>query len=1615
MKKIFILFYFFISVQVLWAVPVKNLKYSVTQPDGSILELYLTGNEYVRRLHDVNDYSVIKGDDGYYYYAINDAEGNVIPSAYRYGKTDPEKVGIPKGINISTGKYRERRKIFEIPQSRPATFRATKGDLHVGTMNNIVVFISFADTEEFTTPRNEISPLFNGENRASLKDYYKEVSCGKLTMQSSFFPVCGGETNLSYKDTEPRSTFEKGAGSGLEQSLLRRAMTVLKPQIEEAFTADELDHDGDGKVDNICFVIQGKSGAWSSLLWPHRSSFNGEPMYLHDRALDAYIFQMEDMLNVRTICHEMYHVLSAPDLYLYDQDEDYVPVGNWDLMANGSGHMSSYMKWKYANGQWISEIPEITASGRYSLKALGSGNSQVCYKIKVGREDQSEQFLLLEYRRKTGRYEKNIPESGLLVYRVMPEAGGNGSAPWEQYVYRPGGTDKQNGTPDLAALSKESGRTHLSKNTDPALFLVAGSDGSTSGYAYVEISDVSEAKSDEIYFTVTLPDLAQNVFRVKPGGTGDGSSWEKAMGSLQEAVDVCNARGNCEIWLADGIYKFSQDTLKLKEYACIYGGFTGTEQAKEERKMKDKDGNGIVEPWEYEAVSVLDFSGNGSLKVMSTYGHKPIVCNGVTVSGLTGSFSIPWGTVFSGVELCHNSMPSSSATNEGLIEIETNGILEYSWLHHNQGENSLLRQRNGNIYNCVFTNNYSSGSCLLSLGGSCSLQNCLIANNETEEFPGIQVDQSIPELINNTIVHNRTRSKSGWLSADGTRGKIRMYNTLLWGNTLPETPELDPAKVFMLLHCAVEGLDAGDYTGRDASEVGNNICLETGNQGNEAGKYYLNFIQPSADRGWQTEGWKGTDWRCGNNSAGIDQGMVQYIDQKHPDLAGNVRVMNEKADIGAYENIKKIPATVTLAELTQMYTGESLGGKVLTKPVGLAVEVTYDGKKELPVNGGTYQMKAVITTPSYEGETNGNFVIQPAGQTLVFEPPVAASLPEGQRILHAHASSGLPVVFSSSDEEIVEIREDSVAVFKKAGEVILTVRQDGNGNYKPVSLTRPLVVKTKGVVIALTELNAVYDGQPHEAKVQIEPEGIAYSITYNGSPQVPVNAGKYGVEVTITDPEYAGYVTDSLTIEPAEIQVEIVENEVVFNGTEQWPEVRTTPSGVPYRIDVAGEGPKPLHAGTYQVVATVDDPNYKGKAEGIWEIRRAPAEIRFVNETWTRVFAARSWAVEVETEPKDRIVDISYRFEANGSYGQPYWAGEYTVKASVNEVDYYCDTIMHKMVVERAPMTITLDRSVLEHTYSGETFEVTAVTSPIAGLNYQVLYNGFADKPVDAGEYEVTAEIQDYWRYQGYDTVVLHIRKAPQQITFDQQTEIKMEISFLRLNAVSSAGLPIEYESTAPEVASIEKGRLIFHQGGEVTVVARQPGNKNYLAAEPVSLTFTLIKLEQEIEWEQELTGLVVSPEPVLLTATATSGLPVVYSSDNKAVAEIDNGILQVKGPGTARITARQAGDGFYKEAEPVIKTVTVVNTTTEVEAIDLIVAGGAYNRKFKIKNVEFFDQNHLIVFNKAGDVVYDRDNYDNNFDMGEVPAGTYYYIFTYSGGNGRKQTKKGFVEVVRK
>jgi M6 family metalloprotease-like protein len=499
---------------------IENFPITVTQPDGTEVHCYATGDEFYNWVHDENGFTLIRDPQtGAVVYAKLEND-ELTSTGYRVGSVNPATIGLQTWTIISPEKRLQRRSDFlKNTPEKPVkeSYQPPRGGWNNGTLNNLVIYIRFSDEEEFPPKAGRYESYFNRDEpgQSSMYGYFKAVSNEKTFIPSTFYPLSEGDVILSYQDIHPRSYYQpyhpETNPNGYqdhevaerEHKLLKRAVEFVEYQIPADL---DLDFNGDGLVDNIAFIVSGSPGAWASLLWPHRWALYAAEAYINGKQVWDFNFLIErhlDGTGPSVLAHEMAHTLGLPDLYRYAYNGE--PVGKWDLMAGNTNPPQSttaYMKWKY--GGWIDNIPEITGKGTYTLHNVWSETNNA-YKI-VSPNSTKGEFFVIEYRDKRVYWDKDLSGSGLIIYRINPgETGNAGGPPDEVYIYRPNGkTNMANdGSLGGAYFSSQSGRTTFNNVSNPSCFLSSntnpGGPGNPGGIA---IFDISESGGETMTFKV---------------------------------------------------------------------------------------------------------------------------------------------------------------------------------------------------------------------------------------------------------------------------------------------------------------------------------------------------------------------------------------------------------------------------------------------------------------------------------------------------------------------------------------------------------------------------------------------------------------------------------------------------------------------------------------------------------------------------------------------------------------------------------------------------------------------------------------------------------------------------------------------------------------------------------------------------------------------------------------------------------------------------------------------------------------------------------------------------------------------------------------------------------
>jgi hypothetical protein len=183
------------------------------------------------------------------------------------------------------------------------------------------------------------------------------------------------------------------------------------------------------------------------------------------------------------------------------------------------------------------------------------------------------------------------------------------------------------------------------------------------------------------------------------------------------------------------------------------------------------------------------------------------------------------------------------------------------------------------------------------------------------------------------------------------------------------------------------------------------------------------------------------------------------------------------------------------------------------------------------------------------------------------------------------------------------------------------------------------------------------------------------------------------------------------------------------------------------------------------------------------------------------------------------------------------------------------------------------------------------------------------------------------------------VTKAPQKITFTRPPDSPVNTAVeLHEPKATSSGLDVKFTSDTPQVCTVADSTATTKAPGRCTITATQPGNPDWAPAEQVSQTFTVTqsdpvnppgrKPNPAGHKSQTITFIPPSQakagDPVTLSASASSGLPVSFASDTPAVCTVAGSTVTTMMAGACMITASQGGNADWAPARSVTRSFPV-------------------------------------------------------------------------------------------
>ena len=165
--------------------------------------------------------------------------------------------------------------------------------------------------------------------------------------------------------------------------------------------------------------------------------------------------------------------------------------------------------------------------------------------------------------------------------------------------------------------------------------------------------------------------------------------------------------------------------------------------------------------------------------------------------------------------------------------------------------------------------------------------------------------------------------------------------------------------------------------------------------------------------------------------------------------------------------------------------------------------------------------------------------------------------------------------------------------------------------------------------------------------------------------------------------------------------------------------------------------------------------------------------------------------------------------------------------------------------------------------------------------------------------------------------------KATQTINFPTIADHRLGAPDIEPGATASSALPVTYTSQTEAVCTIVSGKVHLVATGECKVTAEQAGDAEWEAAPPVQRSFQVEPRTQTIAFPTIADHRLGAPD-IEPGATASSALPVTYTSQTEAVCTIVSGKVHLVATGECKVTAEQAGDAEWEAAPSVQRSFQV-------------------------------------------------------------------------------------------
>ncbi len=549
-----------------------------------------------------------------------------------------------------------------------------------------------------------------------------------------------------------------------------------------------------------------------------------------------------------------------------------------------------------------------------------------------------------------------------------------------------------------------------------------------------------------------------------------------------------------------------------------------------------------------------------------------------------------------------------------------------------------------------------------------------------------------------------------------------------------------------------------------------------------------------------------------------------------------------------------------------------------------------------PQDAGSVDITAIAPASANYNESNSvtkTFTINKADQSVVLTTPPPGTVTFGDAPLKLDPTGGNSnneVTFVSDNPGVITTNDDSTLTYVGAGSATITYGQVGNGNYnaapdqqftvtvekfqQTVSYPTPPAAFTFGdAAITLTGTGTAAGSTPQNGLVYESSDPAVAAIS--GTTLTPGNAGT--AEIKFYQLGDANRIADTLkwtvTVAPRDQVVTLDPIVSPISTQQQFVQLNAN-------VATPNSGNPIVYTSSNLAVALISGDQVVVLGEGSTTIKatiQGDANHNF-GESAGQVLTIQNVATASQ--------NITFPTLADATIGDPNVSLN-AAASTGNPVHYQSsDTTVAKIVGSQAQ---------------------------IVGVGATVIR---AITDATASHFQATA------------TRTLTVNSQTQNLTFDSFTSpLQWGAADFNLSAMTDSGLPIRFESSNTDVASVvvngSTATVNINGIGTATLTAIQDGNGT-IGSSSVSRTLTINKADQSISFTSP--GATVTMNDVFdLDGVSSSGLPVTYMVSDPTKATLEGSRLTIiSGTGSFSITASQTGNAQYNAAPDVVYNLTL-------------------------------------------------------------------------------------------